>query len=360
MSEQNSLKNKIAAYLRQCVEKKIFPGCAAGIISGGRSEIICDGNLTYEKGSPEVTEDTVYDIASITKSIPTACCALKLIEEGKIALQSRLIDFIPEFEGAFREEILIRHLLSHTLDFNFRLSDKKDLPPREILGSILTARLRTPPGTSFCYANATSVLLGLVVERAAGETLDKAAGHCFFGPLGMKRTTFFPETLGCAAKIAPSETDAWRGRVICGEVHDESAWALRPLLVAGSAGLFSTASDLLRFLTMLMNGGKSGGRRIFKPATVRLMHENALSQSPGISAALGWELDNHEFMGTRRSSSLFGKTGFTGCAIVADPLCGAGYVLLANHTFPRRRDDRTAINRVRNRLADLVFIKKQA
>jgi CubicO group peptidase (beta-lactamase class C family) len=354
MSEQKSLKNKVSACLRECIEEKIFPGCAAGIITGGRSEIICEGNLTYESGSPGVTENTVYDAASITKAVPTACLALKLIEEGRMAPHSRLIDFVPEFEGPFREEILIYHLLTHTLDFDLRLSDKKDLPAHEILGSILKARLRVPPGRSFCYANATSVLLGLLVERAAGTTLDKAAYVRFFGPLGMKHTAFFPKAIS-GAVIAPTENDRWRGRVICGEVHDESAWALRPLMVAGSAGLFSTAADLLHFLFMLMNGGTSGNRHIFKPATVRLMHENVLPKGLGAAAALGWELDNPEFMGTRRSCTTFGKTGFTGCTIVADPLRNSGFVFMANHTFPHRRHDRALINRVRNRLADLIF-----
>ena len=348
------IKDAVSAYVRRCIAEKLFPGCAAGILINGRSAIITEGSLTYDGGSRKVTENTVYDAASITKSIPTACLALKLIEEGSMSLGSRLIDFVPEFEGPCRDEITIKHLLSHTLDFDFRLSEKKDLPPGEILSSILKARLRTAPGTAFCYANATSILLGLLVERVAGESLDKAANVRFFGPLGMRSTTFFPETL-CRADIAPSEEDPWRGRIICGEVHDESAWALRPLMVAGSAGLFSTAPDLLRFLEMLLNEGAFRGRRFFKPDTVRLMHTNVLPEGLGASAALGWELDRPDFMGAHRSAVFFGKTGFTGSAIVADPLRKAGFAVMTNHTFPQRRKDRTAINTFRNRLSDLVF-----
>ena len=354
MSDHISLRKKISVYLERCIDEKIFPGCVVGIISRGRSEIIAEGKLTYEEASPDAAENTVYDTASITKAVPTACLALKLIEEGRMGLRSRLIDFVPEYEGHFRDEILIEHLLTHTLDFDFRLSEKKDLPPRELLGSIFTAPLRSPPGRVFSYANATSVLLGLAVERASGMTIDKAAEGMFFGPLGMKQTTFFPETIEHAC-IAPTEDDPWRGRVVSGEVHDESAWALRPLMVAGSAGLFSTAPDLLRFLDMLLKGGVMNGTRIFRPATVRLMHENALPDGQGVSAALGWELDRSDFMGTRHSAATFGKTGFTGCAVVADPLYEKGIVLLTNHTFPRRREDRAVINAVRSRLANLVL-----
>ena len=348
------MKGPLSAYLQQCIGEGIFPGCVVGAIVKGKQEIIIAGNCTYDSSSPEVTEDTVYDVASLTKAVPTSCLALKLIEEDVMSLSSRLINYVPEFSGPFRDQIFIRHLLTHTLDFDFRLSDKKTLPPREILASIFNARLRTPPGRIYGYANATSILLGLAVERACGMNLDKAAQTHLFGPLGMGRTTFFPETLDREA-IAPTEDDLWRGRIIRGEVHDESAWALRPVMVAGSAGLFSTASDLLRFLAVMLNGGESGGSRIFRPQTVRLMHTNALGSEHGAAAALGWELDRSEFMGTHRTASTFGKTGFTGCAVVGDPSRTTGFVFMSNHTFPHRREDRFAINRVRSAVADIVF-----
>ena len=349
------MTEQLLRYVNSCIEEEIFPGCALGVIAGGKTEIITAGNLTYDRSSPRVTQATLYDVASITKAIPTSCLALKLIEEGRLDLSGRLVDYVPEFRGSFRDQVRIEHLLTHTLDFDFRLSDKKDSPPQEILDSILQARLRTPPGAVFCYANATSILLGLVIERASGLRLDKAANTYFFEPLAMRATTFFPATLAGAPVVAPSEDDPWRGRVVCGEVHDESAWALRPLMVAGSAGLFSTVPDLLRFLAMLLKGGESQDVRFFKPETVGLMHTNALPQRLGSMAALGWELNNASYMGRRRTSATFGKTGFTGCTIVADAGAGAGLVLLTNHIFPRRRADRSVINRVRSTLADIVF-----
>jgi CubicO group peptidase (beta-lactamase class C family) len=341
-------------YLNKCIESNFSPGYVLGIIANGRQEIIAAGKSTYDKNAHTTAVDTVYDVASITKAVPTSCLALKLLEEGRLRLDSPLIEYVPEFSGTYRDRIRIEHLLTHTLDFDFRLSDKRDLRPREILGAIFAARLRSPPGTTYSYANATSILLGLAVERASGMRLDEAASHYFFGPLGMRRTTFFPEKLD-AASIAPSEIDPWRGRVICGEVHDESAWALRPVVIAGSAGLFSTVPDLVRFLAMLLGGGASGGTRIFKPDTIRLMHANALPPEFGAATALGWELNQPAFMGSRSTASTFGKTGFTGCAIVADPLRNTGFVFLTNHTFPRRREDRSMINKVRSSIADMVF-----
>ena len=345
---------KISAYLNACIEQRLFPGCALGIIARGEKRFIIAGRLTYDALSPKVNEETIYDVASITKAIPTSCLALALCESEAWSLSSRLIDFVPEFTGAFRENITIRHLLTHTLDFEFQLSAKKHLSPDAILGAILGASLCTPPGSSFAYANATSILLGLAVERACGIGLDEEAKRYFFEPLEMSRTSFFPKTHSDVA-IAPTEDDPWRGRIICGEVHDESAWALRPSVVAGSAGLFSTVKELLTFIEMLLAGGELHGRRYFTRETVALMQTNALPPGLGANAALGWELNQPVFMGMSATPTTFGKTGFTGCTIVADQARETGMVFLTNHTFPKRRVDRRAINAVRCALANMVF-----
>jgi CubicO group peptidase (beta-lactamase class C family) len=345
---------KILSYLNAGIERRLFPGCVLGMVRGGEKEVIAAGRLTYDPDSPPVTGQTVYDVASVTKSIPTSGLALMLCDEKIWSPETRLIDFVPEFTGAFRGEITIRHLLTQTLAFDFRLSARKHLPGAAILRDILDAPLSAPPGTCFSYANATSILLGLAVERACSMRLDEAADRHFFAPLCMRATTFFPETLSGAA-VAPTEDDPWRGRVICGEVHDESAWALRPAVVAGSAGLFSTAPDLLRFTKMLLCKGELDGRRYFAPETIALMQTNVLPPALGTVAAPGWELNQPAFMGTTSTPTTFGKTGFTGCAIVVDPGRDTGMVFLANHTFPKRRGDRSAINEVRSALADLVY-----
>jgi CubicO group peptidase (beta-lactamase class C family) len=349
------MNQKIVNYLKSCIGENIFPGCVFGTLVNDKREIVAAGNFTYDPASPEVKEETVYDVASITKAIPTSCLALSLIEKGILSLDTRCMDVIPELAvSPYRESILIRHLLTHTLDFNFRLSDKKNLTPQEILNAILTAPLRAPPGVVYCYANATSILLGLVVERISGSRLDRLAEERFFSPLGMKRTVFFPDDQ-LKKRIPPTEVDPWRRREIRGEVHDESAWALRPSVVAGSAGLFSAVPDLQIFLAMLLNKGEYGGVRYFKPATVELMHTNALPPAMGATAALGWELNNENYMGLGRSPSTFGKTGFTGCTILADPAKNAGFIFLTNHTYPNRRANKEAINKVRRTLAELVL-----
>ena len=345
--------DRVSAFLEEAIDRQVFPGCTVGIIAGDRQWYGAFGRCTYETDSMPVSEQTVYDVASITKSIPVASLALRLIEDGRLKLDGRLIDTLPEFVGGYRESIAIRHLLTHTLDFGFQLSSLKDLRGDAILEKILSAPLRGEPGAVFSYANASSILLGLVVERITGLSLDEAADLYFFKPLGMQYTTFHPERLS-GTQVAPTEDDPWRGRIIRAEVHDESAWALRPRIV-GSAGLFSTAPDLIKFAAMLLNGGMVEGMRFFLPETVAAMHADALAEQGIGRAGLGWELSQPSFMGKQCGNVTFGKTGFTGCSVVIDPPRDAAMVLLSNHTYPQRWKDRLLINEVRGGLADIIF-----
>lgn len=340
-------------FLLEAIKEQVFPGCVLGLKLGRETAVNPLGRFTYDRNSPQVTEQTIYDVASLTKAIPVSTLALKLIEDGMLNREGKLISFVPEFTGSYRDLITINHLLTHTLDFSFRLSDIKDSGPEGILGTILSSDLRSKPGERFCYANATSILLGLVLERCTGKAIDLLASEIFFNPLGMNSTFFHNDKIS-REMIAPTEIDPWRGGVVQGEVHDESAWVMRPRVV-GSAGLFSTVPDMLRFVSMLLEGGILDGRRYFKQETVRVMYTNQLSTEAGTETGLGWELNQKSFMGELRGRPVFGKTGFTGCAIIADPEKNAGIVLLCNHIFPRRRENRDQINRIRIGLADIVF-----
>ena len=247
----------------------------------------------------------------------------------------------------------MRHLLTQTLDFGFRLSDFKDKSPEEILDAIYSTELRHEPGETFFYSNATSILLGIVVERISGTCLATYADDIFFFPLGMKRTSFFPESFN-REEIVPTEIDPWRGRIVQGEVHDESAFALRKKMIAGSAGLFSTVPDILTFLEMMLNGGKQGTRRFLSRKIIEAVQTSHID-IPGACTGLGWELCQRRFMGSRCSARTFGKTGFTGCSCTIDPEKGVALVLLSNYTYPHRKPDMKAINAVRSDCADIVF-----
>ena len=348
------LQKRIELRIKKAIEEKVFPGCVVGMVrANGDRFVLPYGTFTYESGSLRVKEDSLFDVASITKAIPTSSLALTLIDRRKLSLDDRLIDHVPEFHNSGREQVRIWHLLTQTLNFGFRLSLYKDKSPDELLDVICTTEFLDAPGTAFFYTNATSILLGMVVERVSGKCLADYADEVFFKPLGMTRATFFPEIFN-VEEVVPTEYDEWRGRLIRGEVHDESAFTLRKKMVPGSAGLFSTVPDILNFLEMMLNEGIFDERRFLSAASMEAIQTNQLS-IPGACAGLGWELCQPRYMGSYCSSRTFGKTGFTGCVCMGD--CGKeiGLALLSNYTFPKRKSDMAAINSVRSDCADILL-----
>ncbi|MDR2577938.1 MAG: beta-lactamase family protein [Chitinispirillales bacterium] len=344
MPDKNAIKN----YLNSAIERGIFSGCALGWVVNGEESTVAAGRYTYDDDAPAITENTLFDCASVTKAIPVSTLALWMIDRKKLDAGGRFIDFVPEYRGSFRDEMRVKHLLTHTLDFDFRLSECKGFAPEKLLDSILSVKMKSAPGEKFCYANATSILLGILLEKAGGKPLHVLAKEIFFDPLGMNDTTFFPDD-AVIPNCVPTEIDSWRGRAVQGEVHDESAWTLQKIMTPGSAGLFSTVPDLLKFIRMLLDGRGS----FFSEETIKSMYTNQIPHIKNQRTGLGWELDQ-EYMGAGRTASTFGKTGFTGCSVIIDKTRNTGIALLSNYTWPARKPNRDPINEIRGRVADFI------
>lgn len=353
------MEQQIRERIGQAIQEKVFPGCVVGVVKKNSERLVLPfGRFTYEGSSPPVKGDSIFDVASITKAIPTSSLALRLIDEGKLNINDKLINIIPAFKGGYRDQVRIRHLLTMTLVFKLNsLSSYKDQPRDEILKIIFGADLKHPPGEAFLYTNSSSILLGIVVERIAGSTLDKLADDYFFKSLEMSRTTFWPLEKFNQEEIVPTENDGWREGDTRGEVHDESAYAfMKSGKAVGSAGLFSTAPDLLNFLEMLQNGGRLKGHRYFSPEIIKEMHTNQIGELG--YQGLGWELYQPHYMGKYCTKETFGKTGFTGCVVICDIGKEVGIVILSNTTYPKRKSREMhieTINRVRRDIADIVF-----
>lgn len=350
-------KEKIHQRIERAIDEKVFPGCVIGVYIKNKGRFIFSfGHYTYEKSSPIVKEDTIYDIASITKSIPTSLLLLKLIDEGKIDLNGKLVDYIPEFgnhEG--KDKVLIKHLLTYTLDLVVpSMSSLKDLSPDKIVETIEMAPLRRKPGSSFLYTNSTAMLMGLIINRIGGIRLDKLAQEKLFKPLDMNRTTFQPETFG-KENIPPTEIDDLRGGIVQGVVHDESTYILQPKYYLGFAGLFSTVPDLLNVLEVVLNKGVKNDIRYFSEDLVNQMSTNQISDLNDFTG-LGWQLNRPQwlFMGNLSSERTIGQTGYTGCFVLCDPKNDIAIAMLSNRTFPKRPGNADAINTVRSDLVDIV------
>jgi len=162
-------RRAIEKRLSRGIEERIFPGCVVGVISrDGEKDVVSMGRLTYEHDSPVVREDTVYDVASVTKSVPGSSVLLKLVDEGRLRLGDRVADYIPEFANhEWKEDVLIKHLLTYTIDFLDvpSMSTMKDKNPEEIIERIVSAPLRVPPGTTYVYGNPTALLIGLIIQK---------------------------------------------------------------------------------------------------------------------------------------------------------------------------------------------------
>ena len=308
--------------------------------------------------------DTVFDIASLTKVCPTSTLALSYILEGKLSLDTKVVDYIPELQTNYREDIRVFHLLTHSLDYRVPMKTLRTLPPEGILEALFTYQFAKAPGADFNYGNPASVLLGMILQRLTGKDLQQQGRERFFGPLGMTRSGWDPLTREWnripAEEIAPTEICSFRGREIRGEIHDESAWVLRKLFPVGSAGMFSCVPDLLKFVKMVLDDGIATGVdgaeiRVAPAGILDMVSRNAFDEKVGACTALGWELAQSKFMGSRVSPRTFGKTGFTGASIVADPVAGAAVVLLSDFTYPHREASADRIHAFRATLSDAFF-----
>jgi beta-N-acetylhexosaminidase len=329
-----------------------FPGGVLAVgYRGSLAHLRPFGRLTYDADAPPVTADTLYDLASLTKVVATTTMAMILVDEGRLDLDQPVQRFLPGFQGPGKEAVTVRHLLTHSSGLDATAPLYKELRGRAaFVERIERMDLVYPPGSRSVYSDLGIILLGEILERVAGQPLDAFARERVFEPLGMRDTMFRPPA-ELRPRIAPTELDPWRGRVVRGEVHDENAFAMGG--VAPHAGLFGTAGDLARFAQMLLNGGVLGDRRIVSRKTVELFTRKA--GIPGSDRALGWDIKSAEgsSAGTLFSSLSFGHTGFTGTSIWIDPERQLYVILLTNRVHPTRENQ--LIREVRPAVADAVM-----
>ena len=306
------------------------------------------GSLDW-KPSPVPDENTMWDMASLTKVVGMTTAVMQLTEAGRVNLDAPVQRYVAEFQGPNKEQVTVRHLLTHTSGMPaWRPLYKETTSPEAARALAVATALDTLPGVRMVYSDLGAIILGQIVERVSGEKLDEYLARHVFGPLGMTSTRYRPGA-DVRPRVAPTEYDSWRQRQIRGEVHDENAFALGG--VSGHAGLFSTAHDVARFCRMYLNGGTLGGVRIVKPETIRRFI--AVQDSTLSNRALGWETPNgSNSAGHLLTRPAFGHTGFTGTSIWVDPSRDLFVILLTNRVNPTRQNLR--IGGVRTALADVV------
>ncbi len=295
------------------------------------------GRLDSAQTSPAVDENSMYDMASLTKVIATTTAAMMLEEQGLLDLDRTVASYIPEFNAPDKAAITARHIVTHTGGLEAFAALYREFKGRDQYLAQINARpLKSVPGTATVYSDWDLILTQLIIEKITGTTLDKFVTEKIFAPLGLTSTRFTPDSAAFWVRIAPTEIDTARGGLVHGKVHDENAWAMGG--VAGHAGLFSSARDLTVFAQMLLNGGEYNGIRIVKSATVARW---TAPQSRSSSRALGWDTPSKgSSSGSYFSPRSFGHTGFTGTSIWIDPERGLFVILLTNRVNPNRDNQR--------------------
>ena len=342
-------------YLRAEADSGAFPGAVLAVGRHGRLALLAAvGRYAVDDVRP-VEAETIYDLASVTKVVALATACMILVDKGKLALDAPVRQYLPEFRGAGKEAVTIRHLLTHSSGLPAWRPLFREAPTRgAALALVDTTPLVSRPGEQFLYSDLGAIVLAQVVERIAGQPLDDFAATRIFAPLGMTATRYLPP-LAWHPLIAPTEYDtAFRHRPLRGEVHDENAGRLGG--VSGHAGLFSNALDLSRFAAMLLNGGAWDNLQLVRAETVAEFTRRQ-DLPPGSTRALGWDTpdeppDSSSSAGMKLSPRAFGHTGFTGTSLWLDPDRDLFIILLSNRVNPSRAN--TAIRRVRHRVADLV------
>jgi CubicO group peptidase (beta-lactamase class C family) len=332
-------------------ERGAFPG---GVLAVGHDGALVHlhafGRLTYDADAPPVSADTLYDLASLTKVVATTTMAMILVDEGRLDLDQPVRELLPGFEGPGKEAVTVRYLLTHSSGLPAMAPLYKEIQGRAAyLERIQAMDLESPAGSRSTYSDLGIILLGEILERIAGQPLEAFVRDRVLVPLGVRDTMFRPP-VELRQRIAPTEIDPWRGRLVHGEVHDENAFAMGG--IAPHAGLFGTAGDLARFAQMLLNGGIFEGRRIVSRETVALFTRRA--GIPDSDRALGWDTKSAEgsSAGTLFSSRSFGHTGFTGTSIWIDPDRKLFVILLTNRVYPTRENN--LIREARPAVADAV------
>jgi beta-N-acetylhexosaminidase len=330
--------------LDQAVNDHAFPG---GVLAVGyKNDLIVHefGRQTYDAKSPAVNVDTIYDAASLTKPVATTTLVALQVEAGRIGLDLPVARYVPEWNGGpnadWRKTVTVRNLLTHSSglpahkDYFLTLHSK-----REFIATICKEPLEYAPGTKTVYSDLGFILLGEILERATGKTVDQLAQEQIFAPLDMGDSMFNPPK-NLQVRIAPTEIDAaFRKRLVQGEVHDENAFAMGG--VAGHAGLFTTAGDLAVFCQMLLNGGIYGHHRLLSRATISQF--TAPQPLSGNTRTLGWMTPTpNSSSGRYFSAHAFGHLGFTGTSIWIDPDRQLFVILLTNRVYPTRDNDKIA------------------
>ncbi len=355
---------------QHAVQDKVFPG--AVVLVRCRGTIVVHEAVGTRGDPPHdqpVHQDSVYDLASLTKPLATATAVLCLVQDGRLQVDQSVQHWVEELRGSPFATVTIRHLLSHSAGLPawrpyYTWLSPSGVPPRDeeerrhrvhvLLQAIARETVVYRPGSRSLYSDVGFLVLGAIVERCAGMSLATYCRRKIYEPLDVSSLGFpccdDADMAWVAGSVVPTEWDTWRSRLLCGDVHDENAAALGG--IAGHAGLFGTAHAVSRLSTVWLQAVH--GRAGLLNADLAQQFTQRQHGIPLSSWGLGWDTPSPPSLsGTRLSSQAFGHVGFTGTSLWIDPSCDLEVIILSNRVHPTRTNK--AIAAFRPRIHDVIY-----
>ena len=382
----SEIENEIDSIAQYGIDQKIYPGCQVMALKNG--EIIFQRNYGYthyEKNHP-VTDQTLYDMASVTKSLATTLAMMKLYEENRYELHDHISKYLPELKNSNKQNITIAELLTHTSglpafisfhqaltldsnryeylndiyseEFSIEIAHNLYLKPayqKRIAERIKNSKLNAK---KYVYSDLGFYYLQKIVEQITGESLSEYVENNFYIPMGLEYTCFNPLQHGIdSAQIAPTENDkTFRNQVVQGYVHDQLA-ALSGG-VCGNAGLFSTAEEIAKISVMLMQNGTFGGKRLLKESTVKKFTQT-YSMHNCNRRTLGFftpDFDRESgIIPSQADKTTYGHQGFTGTVFWCDPANQLIFIFLSNRVHPNTEPNNLSKSKIRLILHEKIY-----
>ena len=381
--------NIIDSIVFDAINRKAIPGCQVLVAKNNRIVFNKAYGKTAGNESSDVTLETYYDLASVTKVTATTVSIMKLVEEGKVDINKTIGDYLPWVKENQKAAITIKDLLLHQAGLypyikfyesllqkdgsfipnvvssiqdnkhNYFISPNKWLM-NSFVDTIQSQILKSPVTESgkYVYSDNDFIFLGNIIEKVTNMNLDQYTTQNFYSPMGMRSTGYLPLNKTNIENIAATEKDDYfRNELIRGSVHDEGASTMGG--VAGHAGLFSNANDLAKIYLMLLNNGVWEGKQYLQSATIQKFTAYNTNNS---RRGLGFdkpERDNaiskDPYPSLSPSPSTFGHTGFTGTCVWADPENGILYIFLSNRVYPTRDNKAFSALNLRPKIQEAIY-----
>lgn len=334
---------KTVDYIHSLVSKLQISGINYAIIT---PEMSVKESIGFAQIIPEkivLRDDMLFDVASLTKVIGTTSVVLKMREENSIDFDQKLNFYLPEFQD---KKITLRHLLTHTSDIVTYIPNRDQLTKDELIAAYLTVKSGKNIGQQVKYTDTNFILLGLLIEKTYSKPVQKVIEEEVLQPLNMINSTFSPKD--CTKCVATEITNS-RG-IIRGVVHDTKAFVLSE--ECGSAGLFLTMEDAMKYTTMLIrNGVSSSNKQFFKPETISMLLQNQTKCIKGFRS-FGWDL----IADLKTGNPILYHTGYTGTFMLIDCFSKESFVFLSNRIHPA--DNREEYIIMRDELIHLYLVEK--